>query len=87
MTQPEPPLARVTQRVADTAKKMVDDSAAVVFAESKIIDKDKYEMKDAIDTVTKLVGIGITGASDIGRIASRRNRQTPSSRWVSTSRR
>jgi len=69
MTQPEPPLARVTQRVADTAKKMVDESADVVFAESKIIDKDKYEMKDAIDTVTKLVGIGITGASNIGRIA------------------
>lgn len=69
MTQPEPPLARVTQRVADTAKKMVNESADVVFAESKVIDADKYQMKDAIDTVTKLVGIGITGATHIGRIA------------------
>lgn len=69
MTQPEPPLARITQRVADTAKKMVDESAEVVFEESKVIDADNYEMKDAIDTVTKLVGIGITGATHIGRIA------------------
>jgi hypothetical protein len=68
MPEPEPPLARVTQRVADTAKKMVNESADVVFAESKIIDADKYEMKDAIDTVTKLAGIGITGAAHIGRI-------------------
>ena len=69
MTQPEPPLARVTQRVADTAKNMIDESAAVVFAESKKIDDEQYEMKHAIDTVTKLVGIGITGAAHIGRIA------------------
>lgn len=68
MTQPEPPLARVTQRIADTAKGMVDESADVVFAESKTIDGGNYQMKDAIDTVTKLVGIGITGAARIGRI-------------------
>ena len=68
MTQPEPPLARVTQRIADTAKGMVDESADVVFAESKTIDGGDYKMKDAIDTVTKLVGIGITGAARIGRI-------------------
>jgi hypothetical protein len=68
MTQPEPPLARVTQRIADTAKGMVGESADVVFAESKTIDGGDYKMKDAIDTVTKLVGIGITGAARIGRI-------------------
>ncbi|WP_163700828.1 hypothetical protein [Mycolicibacterium agri] len=48
---------------------MVDESAAVVSAESKIIDADAYELKDVIDTVTKLAGIGITGAAHIGRIA------------------
>ena len=71
MTEPEPPLARVTQRIADTAKGMVEESADVMFAESKVIDDDTkdYEMKDAIDTATKLVGIGITGAAHIGRIA------------------
>jgi hypothetical protein len=70
MTQPEPPLARVTQRIADTAKGMVEESADVMFAESKVIDDDNqdYEMKDAIDTATKLVGIGITGAARMGRI-------------------
>ncbi|MFY9920819.1 MAG: hypothetical protein WAL26_20865 [Mycobacterium sp.] len=69
MTEPEPPLARVTKRVAETAKGIVDESAAVVFAESKKIDGEEYEMKHAIDTVTKLAGIGITGATHIGRIA------------------
>jgi hypothetical protein len=69
MTQPEPPLARVTQRIADTAKGMVEDSADVVFAESKVIDAGDYKLRDAIDTVTKLAGIGITGATRMGRIA------------------
>ena len=69
MTQPKPPLARVTERVAETAKQMVDESAAVVFEESKKIDDDQYELKDAIATVTKLVNVGITGATHIGRIA------------------
>lgn len=69
MPEPEPPLARVTRKVADTATNIVKESADVVFAESKKIDADDYQMKDAIDTVTKLAGIGITGASHIGRIA------------------
>jgi hypothetical protein len=69
MTEPEPPLVRVTQRVADTAKKMVDESAAVVSAESRKIDAEDYELTDVIDTVTKLAGIGITGAAHMGRIA------------------
>jgi hypothetical protein len=47
---------------------MIEESADVVFAESKTIDAGDYQMKHAIDTVTKLVGIGITGATHIGRI-------------------
>ncbi|HKV19900.1 MAG TPA: hypothetical protein VJR50_12770 [Mycobacterium sp.] len=69
MTEPKPPLARVTERVAQTAKEMLDDSAAVVSAESKKIDADDYHLKDAVSTVTQLAGIGITGAAHIGRIA------------------
>lgn len=68
MTQPKPPLARVTERIAETAKDMVNESAAVVSAESKKIDDENYKMEDAIETVTKLAGIGITGATHIGRI-------------------
>jgi hypothetical protein len=69
MTEPKPPLARLTERIAETAKDMIDESAASMSDESKRIDKDEYEMKDAIATVTKLVGVGITGATHIGRIA------------------
>ena len=69
MTEPKPPLARVTERVAETAKEMLTESAAVVSAESEKIDKDEYELKDAVSTVTQLAGIGITGAAHIGRIA------------------
>jgi len=69
MTEPKPPLARLTERIAETAKDMIDESAAAMSAESKKIDADKYEMKDAIATVTKVVGVGITGATHIGRIA------------------
>jgi hypothetical protein len=68
MTEPKPPLARLTERIAETAKDMIDESAAAMSAESKKIDADKYEMKDAIATVTKVVGVGITGATHIGRV-------------------
>jgi hypothetical protein len=68
MTEPKPPLARLTERIAETAKDMIDESAVAMSAESKKIDADKYEMKDAIATVTKVVGVGITGATHIGRI-------------------
>src|SRR5689334_25391478 len=69
MTEPKPPLARVTERVAQTAKEMLDDLAAVVSAEATKIDADDYHLKDAVSTVTQLAGIGITGAAHIGRIA------------------
>jgi hypothetical protein len=69
MAEPKPPLARVTERVAETAKDMLDQSAGVVSAESEKIDKDDYQLKDAVSTVTQLAGIGITGAAQIGRIA------------------
>jgi hypothetical protein len=69
MTEPKPPLARVTERIAETVKDMVDESATAMSDESKKIDGKDYELKDAIATVTKLVGVGITGAAHIGRIA------------------
>ena len=76
MTEPKPPLARLTERIAETAKEMINESAAAMSAESKKIDvgkdavkdEDKYQMKDAIATATKVVGAGITGAAHIGRI-------------------
>jgi hypothetical protein len=76
MTEPKPPLARLTERIAETAKDFIDESAAAMSAESKKIDagknavkdEDKYQMKDAIATATKVVGAGITGAAHIGRI-------------------
>ena len=69
MTQPKPPLARVAERLAETAKEMVAESAAAMKAESVRIDADQYELKDAIATVTRLVNVGISGATHIGRIA------------------
>lgn len=69
MTQPKPPLARVTERVAETVKDVVNESAAAMFEESKKIDGEQYELQDAITTVTKVVSAGVTGAARIGRIA------------------
>jgi len=76
MTEPKPPLARLTERIAETAKVMIDESAKAMSAESKKIDagkdavkdEDKYQLKDAIATATKVAGVGITGAAHIGRI-------------------
>lgn len=60
---------RIIGRVAATAKTIVNESATVVREESKKIDGDHYEVKDAINTVTKLVNVGITGFTELGRIA------------------
>lgn len=68
MTEPKPPLARLTERIAETVKDVIDESATAMSAESKKIDADEYQMKDAIATATKVVGAGITGAAHIGRI-------------------
>ena len=69
MTEPKPPLARVAERLAETAKEMVAESAAAMKDESVRIDADEYKLKDAIATVTRLVDVGISGATHIGRIA------------------
>jgi hypothetical protein len=69
MTEPKPPLARVAERLAETAKEMVAESAAAMKDESVRIDADEYKLKDAIATVTRLVNVGISGATHIGRIA------------------
>jgi len=59
---------RIIGRVAATAKTIVNDSATVVRDESKKIDSDKYKVEDAINTVTKLVNVGISGLTELGRI-------------------
>jgi len=69
MTEPKPPLARVAERLAETAKEMVAESAAAMKNESERIDADDYKVEDAILTVTRLVNVGISGAAHIGRIA------------------
>jgi hypothetical protein len=60
---------RIVGRVAATARAIVDDSATVLREESKKIDGDKYEVTDAIATVTRLINVGISGATSLGRIA------------------
>lgn len=65
MTQPN----RMIGRVAATAKSIVDQSADVVREESEKIDGGTYEVADAIETVTRLINVGIAGATDLGRIA------------------
>lgn len=65
MTDPNPLIGRVAQ----TAKTIVDQSAEVLREESKKIDDGKYAVADAIETVTRLVNVGLAGATDLGRIA------------------
>jgi len=62
---------RIISRVATTTNDIVDKSADVLREESKKIDDDKktYTVSDAIETVTRLMDVGITGASDLGKIA------------------
>lgn len=59
----------IIRRVADTARTIVDQSAEVLREESKKIDGEKYVVADAIETVTRLVNVGVAGATDLGRIA------------------
>lgn len=58
--------------VARTAKAMIEKSAAVAKEESAKIDKEPadYGLGEAIVGATKLLNIGIAGATDIGRIAA-----------------
>jgi hypothetical protein len=60
---------RIVNRVKEAAKTIVDNSATVVRDESKKIDSDQYEVKDAINTVTKLFNVGLSGFTELGRIA------------------
>ncbi len=72
MTESIPPKTeteRIVGRVAQTARTIVDDSATVLREESKKIDGESYEVTDAITTVTRLINVGINGATSLGRIA------------------
>lgn len=69
MTEPKPPLPRIAARLAATARDMVAESAAAMTVESERIDANEYHLKDAIATVTRLVEVGVSGATRIGRIA------------------
>jgi hypothetical protein len=47
---------------------MSAESKKIDAGKNAVNDEDKYQMKDAIATATKVVGVGITGATHIGRI-------------------
>lgn len=65
MTDPNP----IVNRVTATAKTVVGESAKVLKEESKKIDGENYAVADAIAATTKLVNVGISGLTDLGRIA------------------
>jgi hypothetical protein len=62
-------IERIVNRMKDAAKTVVTNSATVVGDESTKIDSDDYQVSDAINTVTKLFNVGLTGLTDLGRIA------------------
>ena len=65
MTEPNP----IISRAAAAAKTFIDDSADVLREDSKKVDSENFEAQDVISTATKLVNVGITGVTALGRIA------------------
>lgn len=64
MTEPNP----IVDRVTATARTVFDESAKVLQAESKKVDADNYQVADAITATAKLVNVGVSGLTDLGRI-------------------
>jgi hypothetical protein len=65
VTEPNP----IISRAAAAAKTFIDDSADVLREDSKKVDSEKFEAQDVIATATKLVNVGITGVTELGKIA------------------